>query len=159
MWAVARLTEIFNGELRHSFVPLLSPGVNYQETLHIYQHVNLKIFCVACRHSIRKICRQNQRGCWHRILQTKCILNVMTFICWRPLSYLSFVIHFLFLFFGVFFASFLVLGSACYPSWRKQDYRHDLLKMIADCSHLFPEILGICIRVHPQVPVENIKEI
>ena len=30
---------------------------------------------------------------------------------------------------------------------------------VADYSHLSPEIVGICTRVHPPVPVENIKEI
>ena len=30
---------------------------------------------------------------------------------------------------------------------------------IADYSHSFPEIVGICIRIHFRVPVENNKEI
>ena len=30
---------------------------------------------------------------------------------------------------------------------------------IADYSHSFPEIAGICIGIHLRVPVENIKEI
>ena len=29
------------------------------------KNLNLKIFCVACRCYMQKICRQNWRGCWH----------------------------------------------------------------------------------------------
>ena len=35
------------------------------------KNVNLKIFCVAFCYNMRKICRQNRHGCWHRYVLPK----------------------------------------------------------------------------------------
>ena len=35
------------------------------------KNINLKIFRVACRYNLRKICRQNRRECWHRYIKLR----------------------------------------------------------------------------------------
>ena len=37
----------------------------------LLKNVNLKIFRVVCCYNMRKICRQNRHGCWHRCVSPK----------------------------------------------------------------------------------------